>query len=125
MIKRWLSRLGTLFLYLLSLMPFWLLYLLSDFLFVVLYYVTGYRRKVVQENLKNAFPEKSQTERGIIERKYYKYLADLVVETVKAITISEAGIVKRMTIANPELIQHLFNRDKSIIAAAGHYCNWE
>jgi KDO2-lipid IV(A) lauroyltransferase len=125
MIKRWLSRIGTLFLYLLSLMPFWLLYLLSDFLFVVLYYVTGYRRKVVQENLKNAFPEKSTTERGIIERKYYKYLADLVVETVKAISISDAEIVKRMTIANPEVIQHYFNRDKSIIAAAGHYCNWE
>ena len=58
MINKGLSRLGVFFLYLMSLLPFWILYLISDFLFVVIYYIVGYRRKVVQENLRNAFPEK-------------------------------------------------------------------
>ena len=60
---------GTLFLYLVSLMPFWFLYLVADLLFVILYYVIRYRRKVVQENLRNSFPEKSEQERAIIEKK--------------------------------------------------------
>ena len=89
MIKKGLFRLGIFFLYLVSLLPFWILYLIADFLFVVLYYLVGYRRKVTQENLRNAFPEKTQKEREHIEKEYYKYLADLIMETIKSITISE------------------------------------
>ena len=88
MIKKGLFRLGIFFLYLISLLPFLILYLIADFLFVILYYVIGYRRKVVQENLRNAFPNKTEQESSHIEKEYYKYLADLIVETVKMISIS-------------------------------------
>ncbi|MEO8886943.1 MAG: lysophospholipid acyltransferase family protein [Mucilaginibacter sp.] len=125
MIKKGLFRLGIFFLYLISLLPFWILYLIADFLFVVLYYLVGYRRKVTQENLRNAFPEKTQKEREHIEKEYYKYLADLIVETVKMISISKAEMQRRVVPTNPEIIQHYFDRGKSISAVAGHYCNWE
>lgn len=125
MINKGLSRLGIGFLYLLSLLPFWMLYLISDFLFVIVYYLIGYRRKVVQENLRNSFPEKTERERRDIEQKYYKYLCDLIVETVKMITISQADIAKRIKAANPELLENYFKKGKSVIGAVGHYCNWE
>ena len=125
MIIKGLSRLGTYFLYMVSLLPFWFLYLVSDVLFVILYYLVGYRRKVVQVNLLNSFPEKSAGERKIIERKYYKYMADLMMETIKSISIPAKDVLRRMQCTNPELVEHYFSRGKSIMAAAGHYCNWE
>jgi KDO2-lipid IV(A) lauroyltransferase len=125
MINKGLSRLGTFFLYLMSLLPFWALYLISDFLFVIIYYITGYRRKVVQENLLNSFPEKSEEERRIIERKYFRYLADLIVESIKMITASKKSIIKRVTATNPELIDQYFAQGRSVMSALGHYGNWE
>lgn len=125
MINKGLSRLGIGFLYLLSLLPFWMLYLISDFLFVIVYYLVGYRRKVVQENLHNSFPGKSEQERRDIEKKYYKYLCDLIVETVKMITISQKNVAKRVKSTNRELLDDYFNQGKSVIGAVGHYCNWE
>ncbi|MDB5152208.1 MAG: lauroyl acyltransferase, partial [Mucilaginibacter sp.] len=77
MIKKGLTYLVIFFLYLISLLPFWLLYFISDILFVTIYYLVGYRRKVVQQNLQNAFPEKTIEERRDIERKFFRHLADL------------------------------------------------
>ncbi len=125
MINKGLSRLGAFFLYLMSLLPFWVLYLIADFLFVVIYYITGYRRKVVQENLRNAFPEKTEKERHDIEKKYFRYLADLIVESIKMISASKETIVKHVWPTNPEVIDNYFAEGKSIIGAVGHYCNWE
>ncbi|SEO81958.1 lysophospholipid acyltransferase family protein [Mucilaginibacter sp. OK283] len=125
MVKKGLIRLGILFLYLTSLLPFWFLYLISDVLFVIIYHIVHYRRAVVQQNLANAFPEKTEKERHDIERKYYHYLADLIVETVKMITVSEKQIQKRVVATNAQLVHEYFAKGKSIIAVAGHYCNWE
>ncbi|MGZ3751860.1 MAG: lysophospholipid acyltransferase family protein, partial [Mucilaginibacter sp.] len=125
MIKNALSRLGVLFLVLVSFLPFWLLYIISDVLFFILYYIFGYRIKVVRENLQNSFPEKTVNERKLIEIKYFRYMADLVVETIKGFSISAKEVQRRMRPTNPELMEHYFKQGKSIIAAAGHYGNWE
>jgi KDO2-lipid IV(A) lauroyltransferase len=125
MIKKGFLRLGILLLYLISLLPFWVLYIISDVLFLVLYYIVRYRRAVVQENLRNSFPEKPQEERDHIEQEYFKYLADLIMETVKAISISEKEIKRRVTPTNPDLVNEYFAKGKSVIAVGGHYCNWE
>ncbi|MCC8426758.1 lysophospholipid acyltransferase family protein [Mucilaginibacter sp. UR6-11] len=125
MINKGLSRLGIFFLYLISLLPFWLLYLVSDGLFVVLFYVIRYRRKVVQENLRNAFPEKSAAEWAAIEKKYFKYLADLIIETIKMISISKEEMQRRVVVTNPEVVKNYEAKGKSVTAVAGHYCNWE
>ncbi|WP_448699119.1 lysophospholipid acyltransferase family protein [Mucilaginibacter sp. AW1-3] len=125
MIKKGLSYIVIFFLYLLSLLPFWLLFLLADVLFFFLYRVIGYRRAVVQGNMRNSFPEKTNAEIKTLEKKYYKYLADLIVETIKLITISEKEILRRIHLTNPELIENYYKQGTSLIAAVGHYCNWE
>ncbi|MGY3212586.1 lysophospholipid acyltransferase family protein [Mucilaginibacter sp. HD30] len=125
MINKGLSRLSLFFLYLLSLLPFWLLYLISDCLYAVLYYIIGYRRKVVQENLRNSFPEKTEDELKQIEKKYFKYLADLILETIKMVSISKENLQRRVVLTNPEIIETYTKENKSITAVAGHYCNWE
>lgn len=125
MIKNGLLRLSIFFLYLISLLPFWFLYILSDGLYVLLYYITRYRRKVVQENLRNSFPEKTRGELKIIEKKFFRYLADFIVETVKAISISEKELRRRVILTNPEMISEYYAQGRSIIAIGSHYCNWE
>lgn len=120
-----LTRLAILGLKLLSYLPLNVLYILSDGLFLILFHVTKYRRNVVAENLKNAFPEKDITERNQITIQYYRYLCDLIIESVKMISISKAEAMERFKFVNPELLEEYFAQNKSIIAAAGHYGNWE
>ena len=125
MLKKVLSLPGVVLLYLLSLLPFWLLYRISDVLYLILYYIVGYRKKVVAENLRTSFPEKSSEELKSIEKKYFRYLADVIVETVKLFTISEKEVMERMQCTNFELIKGYFAEGKSVIGALGHYGNWE
>lgn len=123
--KKGLFWLSITFLYLISLLPFSLLYILSDILFLVLYYVVGYRRKVVQENLANAFPEKSDEERARIEKKFYGFLSDLIMESIKMFSMSEKYIMKHFRFNNIEAITKHFDYGKSVVAVTGHYGNWE
>ncbi|MGZ3931340.1 MAG: lysophospholipid acyltransferase family protein [Bacteroidia bacterium] len=115
------------FFYLLSILPFPLLYLVSDVFFFLMYYVTGYRKKVVYANLKNSFPEKSHAELKHIERKFYRYLCDLFLETFKTLTISKEQAVKRCRF-NAEtlaIFKALSDEKKSCIIVMGHFGNWE
>ena len=125
MIKKAVSYIGIFFLYLLSLMPFWFLYFISDLLYLLVYYAVGYRKRVVRQNLERAFPEKSPDERRTIEHKFYRHFCDLVIETVKTISISPKQLSKRIIATNPELINKALSSNRKIIGVAGHYCNWE
>lgn len=113
------------FIYLLSILPFNLLYAKSDYLFFWLYHVIGYRKNVVRENLKKSIPEKSDIELKQIEVKFYHHLCDLILESLKAYTISEKELRKRCTIKNPEIMEQFALNGKSICIAMGHYGNWE
>jgi KDO2-lipid IV(A) lauroyltransferase len=125
MIKKGLSVLGIFFLYLVSLLPFWFLYVIADILFVLLYYVVGYRRKVVQQNLANSFPEKTPGERKDIEKKYFRYLCELIMETIKMMSISREEVKRRMESINEAAIYKYMAEGRNVIGAAGHYGNWE
>jgi KDO2-lipid IV(A) lauroyltransferase len=108
-----------------SLLPFRILYIFSDILSFFLYYIIRYRLKVVRTNLKNAFPEKSDIERKQIEKRYYSYLADIMVESVKSISISEKELLKRFRFQNLEELWKPIHAGKGVIAVSGHYGNWE
>jgi KDO2-lipid IV(A) lauroyltransferase len=108
-----------------SLFPFRLLYVFSDFLFLFIYRISGYRKKVVRQNLKNAFPDKTADELKEIEIQFYHHLCDIIVETIKSFSISSAEITKRMVIENPELVNQYYHEGKSVLLAGGHYNNWE
>ena len=115
------------FLYLISVLPFPLFYLLSDGVYFLLYKVIGYRKKVVYANLKNSFPEKSHEELKAIEKKFYKYLCDLFLETLKTLTISKEQAVKRCAFneSTITIFKELHEQKKSCIVVMGHYGNWE
>ena len=109
----------------LSLLPYPLLYLLSDIIFLIMYRVIGYRKKVVFTNLKNSFPNKSKQELKKIMSDFYRHLCDIIMESVKGFTISEKQLRKRLIIKNPEFSNYFADRGQSIIFVGGHYNNWE
>lgn len=111
--------------YLHALLPFRVLYILSDILCFFAYYVVGYRRKIVRKNLRNAFPEKSVKSIKKIEKKFYRHLCDYFVETIKTLRMSDEEVSKRMKFENPEMIERLISNGKSCIMSLGHYGNWE
>lgn len=112
-------------LYPLSWLPMRVLYFLGDCIAWMAHIVIGYRKKIVRQNLRNAFPEMSDAERKIIERKYYHFLGDYAVETIKLLTISEKDIRHRMVVENPEVIANALQQGRNVTLFLGHYCNWE
>jgi KDO2-lipid IV(A) lauroyltransferase len=111
--------------WIITLLPLPVLYIISDILYLVLYYFPSYRRKVVATNLKNSFPEKTEEELKSIEKKYYIHLADLVIETFKVTHMTKAEQRKRFTYSNLEIIDKLREEKRDVIAVLGHYNNWE
>lgn len=108
-----------------SLLPYTILYLLSNFLFLVLYYIIGYRKKVVFENLKNAFPKSNEESRKKIAKLFYSHLCDLSLETIKTMTMSPASVKKRVLFDQKGVFNQFYKKKQSIIIAMGHYGNWE
>jgi KDO2-lipid IV(A) lauroyltransferase len=108
-----------------SLLPFWVLYAFSDFLYWVMGYVLGYRKKVIMHNLNLAFPDKSDEWKHQIRFKFYRNFADLIVESFKSLTIQERTIRKRFKLNNPELFEKLYREDKGVMLVMGHYTNFE
>lgn len=114
-----------LFVFLFGLLPFRVVYYISDFISWLLYNVIRYRRKVVEEQLKNSFPEKSDIEINKIAKKSYDNLSDIIVESIKGFTMTEATFMKRYIFTNPELANQMTAKGKNVIFATGHYNNWE
>jgi len=114
-------------LYIISLLPFPVLYLLSDVIFFIVYYLFGYRKKVVYRNLKNSFPHKSEDELLKIQRDFFRHFCDLILETLKTLTITKSQIIKRCQFTNRtiELFNELNSREQSCILVMGHFGNWE
>lgn len=115
------------FWYLLSLLPLRALYLLSDALFFPLYYCIRYRRPIVRKNLAESFPDKGKEEIVRIEKQFYHFLCDYMVETVKLSSMSKKQIKRRMTFSGAdEMAKKLEKEGKNFcFVYLGHYCNWE
>lgn len=109
----------------LSVHPYWLLYLKSDFYYFITYHVVRYRRKVVRQNLLRSFPDKSHKEIKAIEKHFYRNLCDLFVEAPKMMRMGPEGYRKRITFTNTELIAQLEEKQKNIFFAIPHSGNWE
>lgn len=113
------------FLWLISILPFRLLYLFSDFTYFLLYYVVGYRKRVVRENINKALPHLSDKERLNIEKKSYKHLCDMFLEMIKTMSISKKEIERRFVFTNIETYKKLEKQDKSIALLCAHYASYE
>lgn len=113
--------------YLLSLLPLKILYFISDILFLLVYYIVRYRRTIVRKNLLGSFPEKPKEKIIEIEKQYYHFFCDYIVETLKLFSISKEELKKRMTFSGIEEIEReMHEKDRTFcFAYLGHYCNWE
>lgn len=112
-------------LWLLSLLPMKVLYGLSDVSYFLIYRVFGYRKKVVTANLKLAFPEKSEGELLIIEKRFFRHLTDLLFEFIKSLTISDSEMKRRMTFKNLDVIRKAYDQGQHVNLVCGHYGGWE
>ena len=123
--KRLMHKLAYFALYTCALMPFWLLYRFADITFVLLYYVVRYRRRVVNANLEESFPEKNSAELKKISRQFYRNFADYIFETIKLLHISDSQIKRRMTFENVDIIDNFVAQGRSVAVYFSHCGNWE
>ncbi|WP_179348737.1 lysophospholipid acyltransferase family protein [Winogradskyella pacifica] len=112
-------------LWLISILPFRLLYGFSDVIYIFMYRIFGYRKTTVKENLRLVFPDKSEKEISEITGKFYHHFCDMMVEAIKSLTISEAQMNKRFKFTNVELINDLEKKQRNIILMCAHYGSWE
>jgi Kdo2-lipid IVA lauroyltransferase/acyltransferase len=112
-------------LWLISILPFRLLYLFSDFICFLIYRIVKYRKKTVRENLALALPHLTREERIVIEKKFYHHMCDLFLEMIKTMTISDAEINKRFVFKNIDVLRNLEKKGKSIALLTGHYASYE
>jgi len=113
------------FIYFISILPFWILYGISDIMYLFLYYILRYRRDVVNQNLRNSFPDKSPEELKKISKKFYSYLCDLTLESLKKLTMTRKQTLKHCKFHDTTLFKKLHSENRSIILLMGHYGNWE
>lgn len=113
------------FIYALAALPFWFLYRVSDVVFVIVFYLLKYRRDIVMTNLQHSFPEMSKEGLRQLERRHYRYFCDLLVETLKTLTISPGTARRRMDISGGEVLAAYYQRRQSVVLAMGHLGNWE
>jgi KDO2-lipid IV(A) lauroyltransferase len=111
--------------WLLSKLPFWFLYRISDLIFLIIYYLVGYRKELVLYNLKTFFPEKSDKELKAVRRKFYSHFVDIFMEMIKTFTITPGELDKHFIVKNNEVLLELEKNNRSAIIIGCHYANWE
>ena len=112
-------------LWLFSLLPMWVHYVIADGIYLIVYRLVGYRKKLVRKNLTDSFPEKTAEELQTIEKGFYHWFCDYLVETIKMMTISEKNLKRRMVFKGVEGADEVLESGQSIALYLGHYCNWE
>ena len=111
--------------FLTALLPFRILFFISDFFYLIIYYVVRYRRELVRKNLSNAFPEKTPLEIQKIEKDFYRHFCDYFVETIKLLHISDSQMGKHFVFKNLKPAQQFLDERQPIVLMLGHYGNWE
>ncbi len=106
-------------------LPFWMVYIGSFKLFISLYYISQYRRKVVTQNLQRAFPEFDRERIRKTRRHFYRHLCDVIFEIIKTPGMKPEDLQCRYHFRNPEIIHQLMSQERSAIIATGHFGNWE
>ena len=113
------------FLWFISILPFRLMYMFADFVYVLIYYIIGYRRKIVRQNIQLALPHLTKKEQLNIEKKSYRHMCDMFLEMIKTMSISEKEIDKRFVFTNLEVLTNMEQEGKSIAVMMAHYASYE
>ena len=110
-------------LWLFSLLPMWVHYLISDSIYVIVYHWVGYRRTLVRKNMSDSFPNKSEAEIRVLERRFYHWFCDYLVESIKLLTISKQQLKRRMVFKGTDIVDNIVKEGQSCAVYLGHYCN--
>ena len=113
------------FIWLVAWLPLRVLYVFSDFFYLIIYYIVGYRKKIARKNIEKSFPEKSKKELRRIERRFFRYFCDLFIETFYEMHMSKKEVLRRMDLGDVDLILEQYAKGKSIMLMSAHYGNWE
>ncbi len=108
-----------------SRLPFWLLYRISDIIFLIVYFIIRYRREIVLKNISDSFPELNEADHNKLIRRFYRHFSDYIVETIKINHISDKQMMRHMTFENIELVDELLSKGRSVVAYFSHCGNWE
>ena len=119
------SNIGIFFLRLIARFPYWMIFMLSNLFYIVVYYIIGYRKKVVKENLQKSFPDKNEVEIQEISKKFFRHFCDLSLEAIKTHGMSESDANKRMIVKNADVVNRYYDQGKSVIVLTMHYNSWE
>jgi len=114
-----------LFIYFFKILPFRILYLFSDFIYFILYVLLSYRKKVVNLNLRKCFPDLDENEIKVLREKFYRIFCDLLLETIKGLTMSKTQLLGRFRAINSHIAGKYFEQNKDVIIVLGHFANWE
>jgi len=123
--QRFTFSIAYIFLWTIAWLPLRIQFIFSDIFFLIIYYVAGYRKKIVRENLRRSFPEKETRELRKIERQFYLHLCDSFIEWMYPLHRSAAAMKNHYTVVNPEVLHQLYQKGKSVVGILGHYANWE
>ena len=113
------------FIGLMKIIPFWLMYLIADIIYFLMYRIVGYRKTVINKNLNKCFPEKSDKEKLEIRKKFYRNLSDLLIESIKGYSMSQEQMLERFKAYNEHVADKYFEQGRDVIVLAGHFANWE
>jgi Kdo2-lipid IVA lauroyltransferase/acyltransferase len=114
-----------LFIYLFKIIPFRILYLFSDFIYFIFYSLLSYRKKVVNLNLRKCFPDLNEKEIKALREKFYRIFCDLLLETIKGLTMPKPVLLQRFKAINNHIADKYFEQNKDVIIVLGHFANWE
>lgn len=108
-----------------SWLPLWLIYALFKPIYWIIFYILGYRKEVVIDNLRRSFPNKPESELRQITKEFFKHLTNVLAESIKNLSISEHKLRQRMSVENPEVLNSIFDKNQSVILLSNHFQNWE
>lgn len=111
--------------FLLTLLPLAVYYFFADCIFILIYYFLRYRRNVVKKNISRAFPSKTPENKKSIEKKFYRHLADYMVESAAMVRMTKSDYATRFRFVNIDLFDSALKQGKNVLLASGHYGNWE
>lgn len=111
--------------YLTALLPFRILYAISDLAYIIIYHIVRYRRNIVRQNLTSSFPDMDDRKIIQTEKKFYHWFCDYFVETIKLLCISDSELRRRLKFVGTEQLEQHFEEGQDCAALLGHYCNWE
>lgn len=119
------SRIGFYTVYVISFLPLPVLYGFARILELVFKTIWPYRNQVIRDQILKCFPDYTPTQIAQLTSRYYRHLSEIIVESVKNLSMSKTQLLKRIYIENPEILNNLYQQGKSVVLVSAHYNNWE